>query len=115
MGEAVTKFGKRVQCEQCVGSAIYHEESQLLEARWFRTATGWACGTHDRKRTPARPTPTKDELRVAIKTHGYGWAIRNLDDDGLIALTDGFNGREHTTGRDDYWRLGRELAGLDKP
>lgn len=111
----MTKFGKRVQCEQCVGSAIYHEESQLLEARWFRTATGWACGTHARKRTPARPTPTKGELRIAIKTHGFSWATRNLEDIDEQALVDGFHGREHTKGQRDYWRLGRELAGLDKP
>jgi hypothetical protein len=35
--------------------------------------------------------------------NGFSWATRELDDVDEAAILDGFHGRPHTTGRDDYW------------
>ncbi len=37
-----------------------------------------------------------------------------LDESDLRAIRDGYMGAEHVSGRRDFWRLGREISGLDR-
>jgi hypothetical protein len=47
-------------------------------------------------------------------TFVYRAHVVTLDESDLSAVRDGYNGAEHTIGRRDFWRLGREFGGLDR-
>ncbi len=66
-------------------------------------------------------TGIQDPLEAARVAHvrlaavsADGKEAIDADPDDLQALRDGFEGKQYDAGRRDLWRLGRELAGLDR-
>ncbi len=72
-----------------------------------------------RLRPAVAATGIADPLEAARKANtslvfNYDRHSVELDESDLRAIRDGYAGDEHVIGRRDFWRLGREFAGLDR-